>query len=175
MKNVLAALVLCASLPLFAADSKPSADVLNRWVGGKWVGDAHFLDTDYSKAGTGGGVSNCAWSPDHIFVVCDQDVKDNGTAMRFLSIYAFDPKTSTYHFYGLSPDGGRPRSGDVDISADGAHWEYLTKTTIKDKPVWFRTINQFKGADQVDWWSEYSTDEGQHWTRTGGGSEKREK
>ena len=174
LARLLLALSLCA-VALFAADAKPSPDVLNRWVGGKWVGDAHFLDTDYSKAGTGGGVSTCAWSPDHIFVVCDQDVKDNGTSMRFLSIYAFDPKTSTYHFYGLSPDGDRPRTGDLSISADGTRWEYLTKTAIKEKPVWFRTINQFQSNDQVDWWSEFSTDEGQHWTKTGGGSEKRQK
>ena len=103
---------------------------------------AHFVDTAYSKAGTGGGVSTCAWSPDHIFVVCDQDVKDNGTALRFLSIYSFDPKTSTFHFFGLSPEGDRPRTGDVNITADGTHWEYLTKTTMKEKPVWFRTVNQ---------------------------------
>ena len=175
MKIFLAVLIVCTSFPGFSIDNKPSAEVLGRWVGGKWVGDAHFLDTDYSKAGSGGGVSTCAWSPDHIFVVCDQDVKDKGKAMRFLSVYSFDAMTGTYHFFGLSPDGDRPRTGDVNITADGTHWEYLTKTTIKDKPVWFRTINQFKGNDQVDWWSEYSTDEGQHWTKTGGGSEKREK
>lgn len=175
MKLLWILLIVCCSLEVFAADTKPTSEVLNRWVGGKWVGDAHSVDSDYSKAGTGGGVSTCAWSPDHIFVVCDQDVKDNGTAMRFLSIYAFDPKTRTYHFYGLSPEGDRPRTGDVNISADGTHWEYVTKTEIKGKLVWFRTINQFKGNDQVDWWSEYSTDEGQRWTKTGGGTEKRQK
>ena len=174
MKTLLAALMLCSCLPVFAAD-KPSAEMLGRWVGGKWVGDAHFVDSEYSKAGTGGGVSTCAWPPDHVFVVCDQDVKDNGKAMRFLSVYSFDPANGSYHFFGLSPEGDRPRAGDVSITAEGTHWEYLTKTTIKEKPVWFRTTNQFKGADQVDWWSEYSTDEGKSWTRTGGGTEKREK
>ena len=158
----------------FAGD-KPSADVMGRWVGGKWVLESHALDTDYSKAGSGSGVSTCAWSPDHVFVVCDQDVKDGGQAMRFLSIYSFDPASGSYHFFGISPEGGRPHAGDVAVSENGAHWEYLTKTTVKEKPVWFRTVNQFKNADEVDWWSEYSTDEGKHWTKTGGGTEKREK
>lgn len=63
------------SFALFAADAKPGADVLNRWVGGRWVGDGHLLDSDYSKAGKATGVSTCAWSPDRIFVVCDQDVR----------------------------------------------------------------------------------------------------
>ena len=168
-------LVLCILTSALVAADKPTADVLNRWVGGRWVSDAHFVDTEYSKARTGSSVTTCAWSPEHVFVVCDQAVTDAGEAQAFLSIYAFDPKTSTYHFFGLSPEGGSARLGDVTISNDGAHWEYLMKTEIKDKPVWFRTINQFKGNDQVDWWSEYSTDAGQHWTKTGGGLEKREK
>lgn len=175
MKLLLTALLLCSSLPMFAADTKATAEALNRWVGGKWVSDARFLDTDYSQARTGSAITTCVWSPDHIFVVCDQDVKDNGTPLRFLSVYAFDPKTGIYHFFGLAPDGDQPRTGDVTISADGAHWEYLSKTTIKDKPVWFRTTNQFKSADRVDWWSQFTTDDGQHWTKTGEGSEKREK
>ena len=173
MKTILAALIF--TLPLFAADAKPPTDMLNRWVGGKWVSDAHFLDTEYSKAREGSSATTCAWSPEHVFVVCDQAVTDNGEAMLFLSVYGFDPKAGTYHFYGLSPEGGRPRVGDLTISADGTHWEYMMKTEIENKAVWFRTTNQFKGNDQVDWWSEYSTDAGQHWTKTGGGLEKREK
>jgi hypothetical protein len=175
MKRTLAMLILYCSLPALGADTKPTADVLNRWVGGTWVSDAHFFDTDYSKARTGSSVTKCAWSPDHIFIVCDQAVKDSGEPLQFLSVYAFDPKTGMYHFFGLSPEGDRPRTSDVSISADGAHWEYLMKTEIRDKPVWFRTINQFKGNDQVEWWTESSSDEGQHWTKTGEGSEKRQK
>jgi hypothetical protein len=174
MKPLLLALILSCVVSSSAA-YKPNADVLNQWVGGKWISDAHFFDTDYSKARTGSSITTCDWSPDHIFVVCDQDVKDNGTPLRFLSVYSFDPKTGTYHFFGLSPDGDRPRTGVVSISPDATRWEYMTKTTIKDKPVWFSTINQFSGLNKVDWWSEYSTDEGQHWTRTAEGTEKRQK
>ncbi len=174
MKTAVAALIFCCSLAAIAADNH-TADVLNRWVGGKWTSDAHFYNTEFSQARTGSSVTTCSWSPDHIFVVCDQDVTDGGAALRFLSVYAFDPKTSTYHFYGLSPEGDRPRTGDVDISTDGARWEYLTKTEIKAKPVWFRTVNQFKDNDHVDWWSEYSTDDRRHWTKTGEGAESRQK
>ena len=174
MKTTVTVLILCCSLPAIAAASQ-TADVIDRWVGGKWTSDAHFYETEFSKASTGSSVTTCAWSPDHIFVVCDQDVTDNGATLRFLSVYAFDPKSSTCHFYGLSPEGDRPRTGDVDISADGARWEYVTRTQIKDKPVWFRTINQFPDNDHVNWWSEYSTDEGRHWTRSGEGAESRKK
>src|SRR5450631_2951026 len=132
MKPLLLALISCYSLSMLAADPKPTAGVLNRWVGGTWPLEGKMLDSDYSKAMTVTGVSNCAWSPDRVFVVCDQS-----------------------------------------IVADGAHWEYLSNTEVKGKAVQFRTINEFRTADHIDWWSEYSTDGGAHWVKMGGGSEKR--
>jgi hypothetical protein len=63
----------------------------------------------------------------------------------------------------------------VTITSEGTHWEYLTKTEIGGKPVTFRTINEFRTADHIDWWSEYSIDNGAHWIKMGGGSEKRQK
>ena len=175
MKAFLITLILCTSLPIFAADNKPSADVLGRWVGGTWPLEGKMLDSDYSKAMTVTGVSNCAWSPDHVFVVCDQAIIADGKPSRDLSIFAFDPETGTYHFFGLSPSGDRPRAGEVTITSEGTHWEYLTKTEIGGKPVTFRTINEFRTADHIDWWSEYSIDNGAHWVKMGGGSEKRQK
>ena len=35
----------------------------------------------------------------------------------------------------------------------------------------FRTINEFRNPDHIDWWSEYSTDGGANWIKMGGGSE----
>ena len=174
MKPYLAALLLCTALTMFA-DDKPTADVLNRWVGGKWPLDGKMLDTDYSKATTVTGVSTCGWSPDHVFMICDQSIMEDGKPSRGLSVYVFDNANSTFRFFGLSPSGERPRTSDVTISADGSRWEYFTKTEIKGKPVQFRTINEFRNADHIDWWSDYSTDGGAHWVRMGGGSETREK
>lgn len=167
--------ILTLCLPLLAADPKPTADVLGRWVGGTWPLEGKMLDTDFSKAITVTGVSNCAWSPDHIFVVCDQNVVADGKPSRDLSVYAFNPENGSYHFFGLSPEGDRPRTGEVTISPDGARWEYLSKVDIKGKSTQFRTINVFRDADHIDWWSEYSTDDGAHWIKMGGGNEARKK
>ncbi len=174
MKSALATLIICCALPLFAAD-KATADVLNRWIGGTWPLEGKMLDTDYSKALTVTGVSNCGWSPDHVFMICDQSLLEDGKPSRELSVYAFDPDNSTFHFYGLSPTGGRPHTSDVVISADGNHWEYQNKAEIKGKKVLFRTINEWRSSDSIEWWSEYSIDDGQHWTKMGGGSEERKK
>ncbi|HEX8894796.1 MAG TPA: hypothetical protein VF783_15815, partial [Terriglobales bacterium] len=102
MKRVLPVLVLFSSLPLFAAD-KANADALNRWVGGKWPLEGKMLDTDYSKAVTVSGVSNCGWSPDHVFLICDQSLVEDGKPSRELSVYVYDPEKETFHFFGLSP------------------------------------------------------------------------
>jgi hypothetical protein len=41
--------------------------------------------------------------------------------------------------------------------------------------VQFRTINEFRNPDRIDWWSEYSTDGGAHWIKMGEGKETRQK
>ena len=162
------------SAQLFASDAKPGPDVLNRWVGGKWVGSGQFVDTDYSKANRARATTTCLWSPDHIFVICDQDVNFGGTPMHDLSIYAFDPKTARFYFYGVSLGTEKPRSPALDISENGERWTYSSTAEIQGKSVQFRTTNQFHGNDNIEWWSEYSTDGGKTWTKTGGGTESRQ-
>jgi hypothetical protein len=173
-KLTLTVCLLCALM--HAADTaKPTADVLGRWVGGKWTGDGKLVDSDYSKAMAVGGVTNCAWSPDHISVICDQNNTINGKATRDLSVYAFDPETATYQMFGMSPGGGKPRMTELTISSDHSRWEYLNKADISGKQVEFRTVNIFRDSDHVDWWSEYSSDDGAHWVRMGEGKESRQK
>jgi len=173
-KLTVAVAVLCCLLSATNA-AKPSVDVLGRWVGGKWAGEGKLVDSDYSKAMAVGGVTNCAWSPDHIFVICDQSNTIDGKATRDLSVYAFDPEKATYQMFGMSPGDKHPRTTELTISPDHSRWEYLGKAEISGKQVQFRTVNIFRDNDHVDWWSEYSTDEGAHWARMGEGKESRQK
>src|SRR5215472_5724174 len=96
-------LMIASLVALSAADVTSGADALNRWVGGKWVGSGEFVDSDFSKANKVSGVTKCDWSPDHVFVVCDQDVDFGGTPMRDLAIYAVDPKTGHFSYYSVTP------------------------------------------------------------------------
>jgi hypothetical protein len=166
--------VIASSAVLFAADAGPGADVLDRWVGGKWVGSGQFVDSDFSKANKSSATTTCVWSPDHIFVVCDQDINFGGTPMRDLSIYAFASKTNKFYFYGVSLGQEKPRSTSLGISDNGNRWVYSSTDDIKGKSVEFRTVNQFHGKDTVEWRSEFSTDGGKTWTKTGEGKETRQ-
>ncbi len=165
--------VLACSVALFAADTAPG-DVLNRRVGGKWIGSGQFLDSDFSQAAKTSAVTKCAWSPDHIFVICDQDINFGGTPMRDISIYGFAPKTNKFYFYGVSLGEEKPRSTALDISDNGDHWVYSSTNDIKGKSIQFRTVNEFKGKDVVEWHSEFSADGGKTWTKTGEGKETRQ-
>ncbi len=167
------AFILLCGISLFAEDKFPSADVLNRWVGGKWVGEGHFGDS--GQANKANWVTRCALSPDHIFVICDQDVNVGGKPMRDLSIYTFAPKTSKFYFYGVSLGEEKPRSTALEISDSGNRWVYSSADQNKGKDVQFRTTNQFRNDDTVEWWSESSDDGGKTWTKTGQGTETRQK
>ena len=168
-------LAFAFSSSLLSADSAPTADVLNRWVGGKWVSSGKFVDSAYSSANTASATTKCAWSPDHVFVICDQDIIFGGQPMHDLSVYTFATKTGKYYFYGISLGEEKARSTALDISENGERWTYSNTVDIKGKPVQFRTTNQFHGDNQVEWWTEFSTDDGKTWTKTGEGKEAREK
>jgi len=167
------ALIFLCPLLLLGGDNTEGG-VLNRWVGGKWVSSGHFFDSDYSKANASSAVTKCAWSPDHVFVICDQDINFGDTPMRDLSIYTFDPKSKQFYFYGVSRGKKEPRSTALDISENGERWTYSGIDDVKGKSVQFRTTNQFRDNDHVEWWSEYSTDGGKTWTKTGEGQESRQ-
>jgi hypothetical protein len=168
-------LMVGCSVGLLAADATHGADVLNRWVGGKWVGSGQFVDSDFSKANKSSAVTTCVWSPDRIFVICDQDINFGGTPMRDLSIYTFAPKTNKFYFYGVSLGQEKPRNTSLDIGENGDRWVYSSTNDIKGKSIQFRTVNQFHGMDTVEWRSEFSADGGKTWTKTAEGKETRQR
>jgi hypothetical protein len=166
--------LVVSSWPVHAADAALGLGTLNRWVGGKWVGSGQFVDSDYSSANKATSVTRCAWSPDHVFVICDQDVVFGGTPMQDLSVYSFASKAGKFYFYGISRGEEKPRSTGLEITQNGDRWTYSNSSEIKGKTVQFRTVNQFHGNDNVEWWSEFSADFGKTWTKTGQGNETRQ-
>ena len=174
MKKLVVIVMMLVAGTAGAAD-KPGAEILGRWVGGTWPLEGKMVDSDFSKAATLKGLSTCNWSPEHVFVVCDEIVYVNGEPERNLGIYSYDKKSDTYHYVEITPEGRRPALNELVISADGNRWEYRGSSEVKGEKVQFRTINEYRSSDSIEWWSEYSKDQGQHWTKMGGGSEKRER
>jgi hypothetical protein len=166
MRLALAVLLsLALYLPTLATD-KLSADILGRWVGGTWPLEGKMLATGFSNPATLNGTSRCSWSPDQVFFV-------DGKSERNLGVYSFDPNTASYHYVELSPGGRKPSVSDLIISADGNRWEYRGAEDVKGKLVQFRSVNEYAGPDHITWWTEYSTDNGVHWTKMNSGTETR--
>jgi hypothetical protein len=173
MRLALAVLLsLALYLPTLATD-KLSADILGRWVGGTWPLEGKMLATGFSNPATLNGTSRCSWSPDQVFVLCDQELFVDGKSERNLGVYSFDPNTASYHYVELSPGGRKPSVSDLIISADGNRWEYRGAEDVKGKLVQFRSVNEYAGPDHITWWTEYSTDNGVHWTKMNSGTETR--
>ncbi len=133
---------------------------------GKWKGAGESKDTAYSKAGTTTAETNCNWSPNQGFLICDQKVPTGND----LSIYTYNEQDHTFQFVGLSRGSNRVRA--LKLVIEGKHWTYLSETQINGKRVQFRTVNEFTNPDTVVYKAEYSED-GEHWVLMSEGTNRR--
>ncbi len=133
---------------------------------GKWKGTGQSKDTAYSKAGTTEAETNCAWSANGGFLVCDQKVPTG----EDLSIYSYNESDHAFQFVGLSRGSNRVRT--LKLTIEGKHWTYQSEAQINGKRVQFRTVNEFTNPDTVTYKAEYSED-GEHWTTMSEGANRR--
>lgn len=155
-----------------AAGNDSERQVLARWVG-RWTSSGHLLDTAYTHAGEASGKMTCAWSPRQLFVVCDQENLVAGRPDRAITVYGYAPGQQKYTFANIPADGSAPRTPALTV--DGDTWTYSNSFTKDGKTTMFRTVNTWKGNDQVDFRGEYSIDDGATWTTMVSGSDHREK
>jgi hypothetical protein len=92
MNRITIALVLA----LCAIGAAP-IDQLDRFAG-TWQTQGTFLATPYSKAATASGTTTCAWSNDHLFMICQQTVTLGETLDHDVTIYSYDETAKAYHF-----------------------------------------------------------------------------
>jgi hypothetical protein len=157
--------VLCLALALFAAGP---IDQLDRFSG-TWHGQGTFVETPYSTAGTSSATTTCAWSGDHLFMVCQQAVTMNGKRDDNLAVYSYDDAAGAYRFFNIRP--GRITS--TPITVDGNTITYPFSFTDKGKNVTIRTLNVWKNANLYTWRTEYTIDGGAMWTLMASGTSQR--
>ena len=99
-------------------------------------------DSAYSKAGPNSAQTNCNWSPNHGFLVCDQIVHlPDGATQNDLSIYTYNETDHSYAFYGLFQNNSRVRTPKLTI--EDKRWSYSGEFEDNGKKIRFRTINDF--------------------------------
>jgi hypothetical protein len=125
------------------------------------------------QSDTVGGVSalsNCAWTPEHGGVVCEQIITGlAGGARHALNLYTFDATEKRYVYYGL-PRAGEPMA-PVPLGIDGRVWTYGGRKPEDGGPM-NRTINDFSAPGMYTWRQETSQD-GKAWTVGRRGQSKR--
>jgi len=102
--------------------AKQGNDVLSAFLG-KWEGKGTSKDSAYSKAGPNSAQTNCDWSPNRGFLVCEQIVHlPDGTTQNDLSIYTYNETDHSYAFYGLSRNNSNVRTPKLTI--EDKRWTY---------------------------------------------------
>ena len=114
-------------------------------------------------------MSNCAWTPEHGAVLCEQRITMPDGEHRALSLFAFDPATSHYVFYVLQKPGDP--ANPVALAIDGTTWTYGGKEPSGDGK-YYRTINDFAHSRSYTWRQESSVN-GRDWIAGAHGSSKR--
>ena len=149
------------ALPLPPTLPKPTADVLGRWVGGKWVGEGKLVDSDYSKAmAVGWGDQLRVVSRPHLRGLRPEQYGRWKGDTRPFRLLLLDPEKAASSNV-RDHAGWRKAAGtELTISADHNRWEYLGDAEIAGIPVQFRTVNVFRDNDHVGWQAEYSAQQG---------------
>jgi hypothetical protein len=167
MKYALVLAAVAAALPGRA----PAApiDTLDRFAG-TWQSEGTFVNTPYSKPGTSTATTTCAWSGDHLFMICQQIVTMGGKRDDDLGIYSYDETASAYRFYGVHPG----QATSTTISVNGNTITYPFTFTDNGKNVTIHTLNVWKNSNLYTWRTEFSTDGGKTWTLMASGTSQKQ-
>jgi hypothetical protein len=157
--------VLCLALMLLAAGP---IDQLDRFSG-TWHSQGTFVETPYSPAGTSSATTICAWSADHLFMICQQSATMAGKRDDDVAIYSYDDAAAAYRFFNIRPG----RITTLTITVDGNTVTYPSTFTDKGKTVTIRTLNVWKTHDLYTWRTEYTTNGGATWTQMASGTSQR--
>lgn len=103
----------------------------------------------------------CRWSPQGVYLVCDQKIKTSAGEHRQLTVYTYNPKESNYSYVTISEPGAKPTSGKLEIK--GNVWTYPFSYESNGKTIQVRTINEFPDARSETFKTESSEDGGATW------------
>lgn len=122
---------------------------------GKWETEGAF--TGGQKTSTS---LECRWSPQGVYLVCDQLVRMGGEHRQF-TVYSYDSKTGNYSYTTLADPGAKPSSGGITIK--GNLWTYESSFEANGKTTMVRTTNEFVD-DKTEVFKVASSDDGgAHW------------
>ena len=122
---------------------------------GKWETEGAFASGQKTSTSL-----ECRWSPQGVYLVCDQLVRMAGEHRQF-TVYSYDSKTGNYSYTTLADPGAKPTTGMVVIK--GNLWTYESSFEANGKTTMIRTTNEFTD-DKTEVFKVASSDDGgAHW------------
>jgi hypothetical protein len=103
----------------------------------------------------------CRWSPQGIFLVCDQLVKLPGGDHHQFTAYSHNSKDNVYGYVTIPDPGAKPNSGKVEIK--GNLWTYSSSFENNGKTMAIKTTNEFSDTRTEVFKTESSDDGGATW------------
>jgi hypothetical protein len=129
---------------------------------GHWESQATSSDTSFSKAGKISSNIDCRRSPQAGFMICEQQITRDGAKSVQLSIFSYNAKKGSYTISGMAGPGAEPWNGTFII--EGSLWTYPNKFEKDGKKIQMRTTNDFSTPGTEIFKTEFSDDDGAHWT-----------
>lgn len=152
--------VLIVFLSVCGAWGVPQGDDPTKKLGaflGKWQTEGSFTGSDNKIS----SVLECRWSPQGVFLVCDQMVSMAGTTHHQFTAYSYNSKDGNYSYTTVPDPGSPPNSGTVEIK--GNLWTYSSRFEANGKTTQIRTTNEFTAPDKEIFKVESSSDGGAVW------------
>lgn len=168
LRASLRALLLVATIGAAPSTTPDGLLQLDRFAG-NWTGNGTFVTSDYSQAGTASAKTECNWSQDRTFMICQQQAVLNGKPEDDVSVYTYDASSSKYHFYNI----GVSRANGTELGVTPDTVIYTNTFSDRGRSVQSRTLNVWDRPGHYRWRTEYSLDAGAHWILMGSGDSTR--
>jgi len=146
-------LFLCS---LASAQADDPTKKLGAFVG-KWKTEGAFTGSDNKVT----SILECRWSPQGVFLICDQAVSMAGAIHHQLTAYSYNSKDGNYSYTTIADPGAKPTSGTVEIK--GNVWTYTSTFENNGKVTQIRTTNEFTDPATEVFMVESSSDGGATW------------
>jgi hypothetical protein len=141
-----------------AQPKQPQADDPAKKLGayvGKWETEGAFAGGPKISTSL-----ECRWSPQGVYLVCDQLVRMGGGDHHQFTVYSYNSKDG-YSYTTLNDPGAKPSSGGIVIA--GNLWTYDSSFEANGKKTMVRTTNEFTDAKTEVFKVATSDDGGAHW------------
>lgn len=136
--KIAVAVLLMAQISLSVAAQKPADDPVKKLGAflGKWQTEGTF-----SNGGKVHSELECRWSPQHEYLICEQQVTMGAAVNRQLTVYSYSPGKAEYGYASFQGEEPVPSVGVIQIN--GNQWLYSSSVENNGKKTLVRTINEF--------------------------------